>query len=135
MYVGALYFSATIQDLYHKRYGADAQISVQSNDVAFAVHALIMSLCTLGQIAYYDGLRSQRPSRLILYTIAGMLTTIALTPVLVVLRGRGWWRWQFTWLDYLYILSYMKIGVTLIKYIPQALLNYKRKSTLGWSKS
>jgi cystinosin len=36
-------------------------------------------------------------------------------------------------LDYLYLLSYMKILVTLIKYMPQVLLNFRRKSTAGWS--
>ena len=35
------------------------------------------------------------------------------------------------WLHYLYFLSYIKILITLIKYIPQVLLNYQRKSTQG----
>ena len=37
------------------------------------------------------------------------------------------------WLDYLYYFSYIKLGSTLIKYIPQAFMNYRRKSTEGWS--
>ncbi|KAJ7356161.1 hypothetical protein OS493_026544 [Desmophyllum pertusum] len=40
---------------------------------------------------------------------------------------------KITWLTYLYYFSYIKIGVTLIKYIPQAWMNYRRKSTIGWS--
>jgi cystinosin len=39
----------------------------------------------------------------------------------------------FSALNYLYLLSYVKILVTLIKYIPQVVLNYQRKSTVGWS--
>ena len=39
----------------------------------------------------------------------------------------------FNWLDYLYLLSYVKVLISLIKYIPQVILNYQRKSTLGWS--
>lgn len=39
----------------------------------------------------------------------------------------------FHWLDFLYACSYIKLTITLIKYIPQALMNYRRKSTTGWS--
>lgn len=38
-----------------------------------------------------------------------------------------------TWLDFLYYCSYVKLSITLIKYVPQAFYNYKRKSTVGWS--
>lgn len=37
------------------------------------------------------------------------------------------------WLDFLYYCSYVKLAITLIKYVPQAFYNYKRKSTVGWS--
>ncbi|XP_018011971.1 cystinosin homolog isoform X3 [Hyalella azteca] len=37
------------------------------------------------------------------------------------------------WLDFLYFVSYVKLFITLIKYIPQAYYNYRRKSTSGWS--
>lgn len=37
------------------------------------------------------------------------------------------------WLDFLYVLSYIKLASTLTKYIPQVVLNYQRKSTVGWS--
>jgi hypothetical protein len=37
------------------------------------------------------------------------------------------------WLDFVYICSYIKLGITLVKYVPQAYMNYRRKSTMGWS--
>lgn len=37
------------------------------------------------------------------------------------------------WLDFLYTCSYIKLAATLTKLIPQVLLNYRRKSTVGWS--
>lgn len=37
------------------------------------------------------------------------------------------------WLDFLYVLSYIKLGLTIVKYIPQVYMNYIRKSTTGWS--
>ena len=33
----------------------------------------------------------------------------------------------------IYIIGYVKLLVTFLKYIPQAWLNFKRKSTVGWS--
>ena len=39
-------------------------------------------------------------------------------------------RWQ--WIDYLYFLSFIKLGISVVKYIPQAILNYQRKSTSGF---
>uniref|UniRef100_A0A3B3WCP7 Cystinosin, lysosomal cystine transporter n=1 Tax=Poecilia mexicana TaxID=48701 RepID=A0A3B3WCP7_9TELE len=40
---------------------------------------------------------------------------------------------KITWLEYLYYFSYIKLAVTLIKYVPQAYMNYRRQSTEGWS--
>lgn len=36
-------------------------------------------------------------------------------------------------LTLLYFYSYVKLVITIIKYVPQAWMNYKRKSTEGWS--
>ena len=38
-----------------------------------------------------------------------------------------------TWLNLLYYCSYVKLAVTLIKYVPQAYMNYSRQSTVGYS--
>lgn len=36
-------------------------------------------------------------------------------------------------LPQVYTLSYVKVLITVVKYVPQAWVNYKRKSTDGWS--
>jgi len=38
-----------------------------------------------------------------------------------------------TWLTLILYFSYVKLSITLLKYIPQAYINFKRKSTIGWS--
>jgi cystinosin len=38
-----------------------------------------------------------------------------------------------SWLDFLYMLSIVKIAISITKYMPQVSLNYKRKSTCGWN--
>jgi cystinosin len=137
-YTLALFSSATIQQLYHEKYNAD--VTVQSNDVAFAVHALLVSSLTLAQVLWYKegGLVSLRQtmSPVISKVIAILLSIVLVSPLLVVVTAKnGIMSWfQFTWLDYLYLLSFVKILITLIKYIPQVILNYRRKSTFGWSK-
>lgn len=40
---------------------------------------------------------------------------------------------EIQWLDFFYYCSYVKLTITLIKYVPQAFYNYKRQSTVGWS--
>lgn len=37
------------------------------------------------------------------------------------------------WKIQLYAISYVKLIITVVKYCPQAWVNYKRKSTVGWS--
>ena len=36
-------------------------------------------------------------------------------------------------LSQIYTFSYLKLLITVVKYMPQAWLNYKRQSTVGWS--
>jgi cystinosin len=155
IYNVAFYTSPTIQQLYRER-TKGGEVTIQSNDVAFAVHALLLSSITLGQIAWYDGLfvttthpQQQRFSKVIVWIAVGMLSLCLIYPCLVVLipllvaGGVGGDEddeekaskvvFFFNWLDYLYLLSYIKIAISLIKYIPQVRLNYSRKSTCGWS--
>jgi cystinosin len=124
----SFFFSPTIRRLYRERYGEDAEITVQSNDVAFAVHAFLLSVVTFVQIGCYGGLRAQQPSMLILafMALAGLMCLCY--PLLILSYPVA-----FNWLDYIYLLSYIKISISLIKYIPQVILNNQRKSTVGWS--
>lgn len=129
IYNVAFFWSPTIQRMYRERHGPDSEITVQSNDVAFALHALLLSSITFLQIGYYGGFRAQRPSKVILLIVCGILCVCLVYPCLVLLKISN----TFNWLDYLYLLSFVKIFISLIKYIPQVILNYQRKSTVGWS--
>ncbi|GAX10194.1 cystinosin [Fistulifera solaris] len=124
----SLFYSAEVQKEYREQHN-DAPITVQSNDVAFAVHSFVLASITFLQIAYFDGLRSQqRPFRIILCFIA-VVSVLAVAYPLLQLAGMKFG----TWLQYLYMLSFVKIIVTLTKYIPQVILNFRRKSTVGFS--
>jgi cystinosin len=130
-YNASFFWSSTIQEMYRQKYGHDAEITVQSNDVAFALHALILSSVTVLQIVYYGGgIKALPLSKPIALVIVGILTISTVYPMLLWLTHDAK---KFNWLNFLYMLSYVKIGISLIKYIPQVVLNIKRKSTVGWS--
>jgi cystinosin len=131
-YCTAMFGSAHIRALYRERHGADAEITVQSNDVAFSLHAAFMASVTLVQIGYYGGFRSQQPSKLIGSVIVGILV-VAVTGLGVIGSNVLPASMGFNWLDYLYLLSYIKIFITFIKYVPQVVLNHQRNSTTGFS--
>ena len=144
-YNAAFYWNHSIQEMYKERFGPGAEITVQSNDVAFAIHALVLSVITLVQILYYSTTASGstvRLSRPVLFVILGISILCAGYPLLVVLgphSAPGYYdgdsntMGKFNWLDFLYLLSYIKIFISTIKYIPQVFLNIRRKSTVGWS--
>jgi cystinosin len=120
-----MYASPSIHEQYRQRHHSN--VTVQSNDVAFAVHAFLLASITLLQIAYYG--RSVRPSRHIGSIMAIILLMLLVFMIGMLLIGGK----TFSTLNFLYLLSYVKVLVTLIKYIPQVVLNYQRQSTVGWS--
>ena len=40
---------------------------------------------------------------------------------------------HISFLDLLYFLSWIKLYISFVKYMPQAYINFKRKSTVGWA--
>jgi cystinosin len=74
----------------------------------------------------------QRPSRLAFTVIVVSILAIIFSVAAVLVQSQnGTSTWE--WLDVVYVLGYVKLLCTLTKYAPQAYLNYRRKSTSGWS--
>jgi cystinosin len=63
--------------------------------------------------------------------IARGIIGIFFTVIIVTFSVTAFGAWH--WLDFLNTCSYIKLAITLIKYVPQAVMNYRRKSTVGWS--
>ncbi|KAI9013985.1 PQ loop repeat-domain-containing protein [Phycomyces nitens] len=119
----AFFFSETIQDQCKLNHSSGNL--VRANDVMFAVHAFLISCFTLGQTFIYKA-DAQKLS-----TVATVLISIP-----IVGAGIGLLAVEFNgilWIDLMYYLSYVKLAISFIKYLPQVWLNYKRKSTVGWS--
>jgi len=120
----ALFTSDTIFQLYEKKH-PDGVNPVLPNDIFFSVHAVFASTVTGIQILAYDkaGQRVSIPGGV--FAGACMLTA-SLGTIAPAVNA-------ISWLDYLTILSSIKLAITIVKYVPQAVMNYRRKSTEGWS--
>ncbi|KAF9175664.1 hypothetical protein BGX21_010569 [Mortierella sp. AD011] len=121
----AFFYSAEVQEEYRKRNDGQDNL-VRANDVFFAVHALILSAFTLFQTFIYkrgEGQSVSRPIKLLIFiTIFGASIVLG-----AAINGAS------QWIDLLYYLSYIKLGISFIKYCPQVYLNYSAQSTVGWS--
>ncbi|CAG9811665.1 unnamed protein product [Chironomus riparius] len=118
------YFSEFFQDEYFTRF-PNGQTPVLLNDVFSTSHSLLVCLVMIFQCFVYQN--GKQSISYITWTLLGAFMTIVGVNVFFCSVG------ALHWLDILYTLSYIKLAVTLTKYIPQAVLNCRRKSTVGWS--
>jgi len=132
----AFFASPTIRQQYRDRHGGQDNL-VQLNDVAFAVHAFIITSFTLLQTVLYHRTASQRTSRPIQLLLVVFTLIVLVTGLICIISGgdqaRTGKRAPLEWIDFVQILSSIKLIITFIKYLPQMLLNFRRKSTLGWA--
>ena len=146
-YTSLLYWNRDIQQLYQERHSAliesgngdgqatqnEAKITVQSNDVAFALHAVLFSAIWIYQLFLYGGLNWHEGkfplSRIFVVFICLIVSSIALYVYLILKvdtskPSRSEWELEhLNWLDFLYYLSFIKLAITLSKYVPQVVLN------------
>ncbi|KAL3902044.1 MAG: hypothetical protein SGCHY_000154 [Lobulomycetales sp.] len=143
----AFFFSGVVRDEYEREW-PETTNTVQINDVVFSVHAASISGLLVVQTFVYprvlledaaSSIRSPQVS-------AGVKVFIGATAFSAAVLAGGTChspdelaRADFfivghAWLiDSLYFLSYVKMTISFIKYLPQAYLNFRRKSTDGWS--
>ena len=126
IYNCSLYYNKKVQSEYFKQ-NPDSLPPVETNDVFFSIHALLLSTLTLSQIIFYNGVKSIKPSKPAL--IFFLLTfSFIFVQIFGLLNSKN-----SSIINVLNQISLIKVLVTLIKYMPQAYQNYKRKSTTGWS--
>lgn len=111
---------------------------IEIQDIVFAVHALFITTVTVSQIIYYFDPRDKLQK----------ISNITITLILVLAWGAFLLVVLENWLKYyspevkenrkyifnsLIYMGWCKVIITLVKYIPPAISNYKRKSTIGWN--
>ncbi|XP_013403521.1 cystinosin [Lingula anatina] len=98
---------------------------VQLNDVVFTLHAIFVTTITIIQCFIYD-----RGGQRVSYVARVLLAVAWIVAIVGLILG---FCKVITWLTFVYFFSYIKLAITLIKYVPQAYMNFRRKSTEGWS--
>nr|XP_002732273.1 PREDICTED: cystinosin homolog [Saccoglossus kowalevskii] len=127
MYNIGMYWIPEVWDEYKEGHPRGVN-PVQINDVVFTLHAIFITAFTIMQAFIYES-GTQKVSKICIAILCGSWT-FAIITLIIAAASHGD---IISWLNYLLYLSYIKLGVTLIKYIPQAYMNYQRKSTEGWS--
>ena len=111
---------------------------VKIQDIFFASHALLLTILTLIQILYYYDPRDKL-QKISQVTITIVLVIIWGAIILIILEnGFEYYdphvkenrKYIFNSLIYL---GWCKVFISLIKYIPQVVSNFRRKSTIGWN--
>lgn len=106
--------------------------TVALNDVCFAIWALSAGILNAIQVKYYHKAANQVVSKKVKYGLIGLLVSTVVWWIVIVLFGSSETP-VLNSLDFLYGLSYIKLGISCVKYIPQLYMNYRRQATDGWS--
>ena len=124
IYMVGLFFSRSIQYEYKVKHDTEV-IPVKINDVVFGVLTICSSLILISQCKFYKtgGQQVSRTCKMILGLIFAFLAVV----MIVTLSSN-----VFQWIDFLTYISFVKI-FTVTKYIPQVYMNFKRRSTAGFS--
>ncbi|KAB0799845.1 hypothetical protein PPYR_07725 [Photinus pyralis] len=124
VFIQSVFFAPAIQEEYFEQH-SHGLLPVKVNDVFYNLHGILALLVTGLQCLIYE--RGSQTISLITRLMLGGFGIFYV--VLFILRAVC----VIQWLDFLYFSSYVKLVITVLKYIPQAYLNWKRKSTSGWS--
>ncbi|RYP90207.1 hypothetical protein DL770_003670 [Monosporascus sp. CRB-9-2] len=134
----AFYYSPVIRHQYALR-NKGLTPTVAFNDIVFAGHATLISGVLLTQ--YFkpslwglDNAAGRQPSRTILGVFFGSFVAVAAVIFIVVSTPPDADpKTSWAWLDVMYTVSYVKLVVTVVKYAPQLLHNFRTQSTKGWA--
>ncbi|KAI0897871.1 PQ loop repeat-domain-containing protein [Annulohypoxylon nitens] len=138
IYNTVFYSSPVIRHQYALR-NHDHTPTVAVNDIVFAAHAFV--ICTILTTQYFfpsiwgfDHAPGTKPSRLILGIMSGSVVAVGIIIVIVAsVPPDADPKTSWAWLDVIYTLSYVKLLITLVKYAPQLVYNFRQRSTKGWS--
>uniref|UniRef100_A0A0N5BLR6 Cystinosin homolog n=1 Tax=Strongyloides papillosus TaxID=174720 RepID=A0A0N5BLR6_STREA len=119
-----MFWHPTIEEQYQQKYERSLN-PVLLNDVIFSLHALFISALVIIQCFFFDS--GKQKVSYTCYCYSSFLIVAGIGSIYFPINN------IINWLEYLNILSYIKMATTLSKYIPQILSNYRRKSVDGWS--
>jgi cystinosin len=115
------------------KFATQSTHSVDISDVAFAVHALVLVVVQCVQCLIYEK-HEQQAVNLYHSFLCAVLWVLALYNVVLCTAGiLPWLSGPASVYSCVDFLGYGKSLISLVKYIPQAYLNFVSRSTVGWS--
>ena len=103
---------------------------IETNDLIFAVHGFFLSSFIFSQALIYP--RGKLQSKISWWVIILLVLEWLLVLILFGIEIYDPTLISQSW-STIRMCGYAKALITLVKYMPQVYLNYKRKSTVGWS--
>ncbi|PWN40334.1 hypothetical protein IE81DRAFT_342801 [Ceraceosorus guamensis] len=142
----ALFGNARVREEYALRHGGQYP-EQHTNDVAFAVHGLVLCVAQAIMAAIFPKAPGQNVARWA-WSVFGLLSTaLILAGIVATASDQGdlppgdigdgnpdeanlaGWRW----IDFIWVCSSIKLIITILKWLPQIALNYRRRSTRGFA--
>jgi len=120
----SMYWDPTIRAIYFEEH-PHTQIPVEIPDLASVLHNMTI-IFLLGLQCLFLPRGGQRLT-IVSYVCTACFVLAPLIALPIALSG------NMRWLGYIHVFSYIKIGISLVKYAPQAYMNWRRKSTAGYS--
>lgn len=103
--------------------------AVQVNDILYPVHCFMTGAVILAQIFIYDCGKQKKFSKWVLTLLGGQFSIILMMFVM-----ETFFDYKFpTKFNTLMVAGYFNTIITFVKYTPQVILNYERRSTAGLS--
>mmetsp|Transcript_2015 Transcript_2015/g.1813 ORF Transcript_2015/g.1813 Transcript_2015/m.1813 type:complete len:269 (+) Transcript_2015:17-823(+) len=103
---------------------------IQNNDLVFAIHAFFLASTHLSQVFIYDRGKQTTFQPWAIYLLVTLWTCVLTTFMLEGIMGVNEIPKSVNTFK---MAGYGKAIITFSKYCPQVYLNWKRKSTVGWS--
>ena len=110
--------------------------SVEPNDIAFGLHAVILTLVCLYQFHAYKASGRAKLTPAHAYIVSVLWLLVLYNLLLVAASALPFYspssqsQSSYSLIDYL---GYAKAAISGIKYVPQVYMNWRRQSTVGWS--
>lgn len=134
IFVLCLAFSDSVRQQYGQRYQGQSP-PVSGGDVGFSIFAVLAEVLVIGQVAAFSR-ETIRLSKAVAATICAILLSWLVLVCLAAVPRTGAGDSNSSsilqWLDVVTYISYYKLALTILRYLPQLHMNWRRGSMEGF---
>lgn len=120
----SMYWNPNIRSIYLEEH-PHTQVPVEVPDLASVIH----NMAIIFLIGFQTAIMPRGGQKLtpVSYVCTAFFVLAPLLTLPFAIAG------LLNWLSFVHVFSYIKIGISLVKYAPQAYMNWRRQSTAGYS--